>query len=88
VDPRPLGDRHLERLADELGHRAPVRLHLRAEILRRLAGHTSDLGVISAAFFRERGEAIAPRRRFELRRKRSADNEGGLDAPRERADGA
>ena len=42
-------------------------------------GQTSDLGVISAAFFREirREEAT-----------RSAENESGLDAPRRRADGA
>ena len=51
-------------------------------------GHTSDLGVISAAFFRERPrwDEIAPAPSLaEPRAKRSAENESGDDAPRERA---
>jgi hypothetical protein len=55
-------------------------------------GHTSDLGVISAAFFRERQreEAIVAAPSLnELDDQRSAEGAaGGLDAPRERADGA
>jgi len=54
-------------------------------------GQTSDLGVISAAFFRERPrpEAIAAAPSLnELDGKRSAEGERGLDAPRPQADGA
>jgi hypothetical protein len=53
-------------------------------------GHTSDLGVISAAFFRERPrvEELAAAPSIDgSDDKRSAENESGLDAPRQRAGG-
>jgi len=53
-------------------------------------GHTSDLGVISAAFFREakRLDEIAPALSLaEPRFKRSAENESRADAPSEKAQG-
>ena len=54
-------------------------------------GQTNDLGVISAAFFRERQheEAIPSVPSFgELDSKRSAENESGAAAPRQRGDDA
>jgi hypothetical protein len=53
-------------------------------------GHTSDLGVISALFFREskhRDEISAAPPYPQPRVKRSAENEAGGDAPREKARG-
>ena len=56
VDPRPLGDRHAVRMADRIGHRAAVRSFTSEP--RSPSGCVgsaapNDLGVISAAFFRE-----------------------------------
>ena len=53
-------DCHHQRVADEPEGGAPLRIHDRGALVRSALGKTSNLGVISAVYYRERVSTITP----------------------------